>query len=129
MFNVDSAPTGFRLPSSFLAQEHRVQSPILLLQHGRPCPQRAGGRWRVRLGPGRGNPYTPSPPPKCSHFRQRLSRILLLSHPSQGTHLTTLRTHMGVVSSIDYHPSDAAFVSGGVDGFVNVWGSKEAMEG
>ncbi|RUS27327.1 hypothetical protein BC938DRAFT_483405 [Jimgerdemannia flammicorona] len=47
----------------------------------------------------------------------------------EGTHLTTLRTHMGVVSSIDYHPSDAAFVSGGVDGFVNVWGSKEAMEG
>ncbi|KAI8367555.1 WD40-repeat-containing domain protein [Radiomyces spectabilis] len=39
----------------------------------------------------------------------------------EGSAVKTLQLHKGVVSSIDYHPSDVAMVSAGADSIIRVW--------
>ncbi|KAI8137553.1 WD40-repeat-containing domain protein [Fennellomyces sp. T-0311] len=39
----------------------------------------------------------------------------------EGNNVETLKSHDGIVTSVDYHPSDVAMVTAGDDGMIRVW--------
>lgn len=39
----------------------------------------------------------------------------------QGNQVEALEGHKGIVTSIDYHPTETAMISGSVDGSIMIW--------